>query len=135
MNAIIILITFFDETFSPWVLVITDCFFNSCFYYFRKWPYDKYNVAYLERNLPYCMGYGLFVSLVANIILPSTMAIGGFLLISQIMIINAICHAPIEMEFHSFSEIFNVVFHRSVRMGLANAYNNHRRQLRDRTYR
>jgi hypothetical protein len=81
------------------------------------------------------MGYGLFVSLVTNILLPSTMSIGGFLLISQIMIINAICHSPIEVEFHSFKEILNVVSNRSVRMGLANAYNNHRRQLRDRNYR
>ena len=28
-----------------------DSFFNTAFYYFRKWPYDKYNVAFLEAKL------------------------------------------------------------------------------------
>jgi len=97
MNLLIIVITLFDETYFPFILVIMDSFFNTAFYYFRKWPYDKYNVAFLEKHLAYSLGYGFFVSLFANVILPSTMSIGGYLLLSQIMIINAFCHTPPEV--------------------------------------
>jgi len=37
----------FDKVYFPILLVIVDSFFNAAFYYFRKWPYDKYNVAFL----------------------------------------------------------------------------------------
>ena len=86
-----------------------DCFFNTAFYFFRKWPYDKYNVAFLEANMSYAMGYGFFVSLVANLILPPSMSIGGYLLLSQWMIINALCHSPPKVEFDSFSSIFKAL--------------------------
>lgn len=102
MNLLLIIITLFDETYFPILLVVMDSFFNAAFYYFRKWPYDRYNVAFLEKQMAYSLGYGFFVSLVSNVLLPSTMSIGGYLLISQWMIINAICHSPPAVEFNSF---------------------------------
>jgi hypothetical protein len=97
VNILLIVITLFDEVYFPWIMTIMDCFFNTAFYYFRKWPYDKYNVAFLEAHMSYAMGYGAFVSVVTNIMLPTSMSIGGYLLISQWMIINAFCHTPPEI--------------------------------------
>lgn len=94
MNLLVVVITLFDEKYFPILLVIMDSFFNTAFYFFRKWPYDKYNVAFLEKFMPYCLGYGAFVSIFANVILPPSMSIGGYLLISQWMIINALYHTP-----------------------------------------
>ncbi len=94
MNLLLVIFTSFDATYFPILLVILDSFFNACFYYFRKWPYTNFNVAFLEKNLAYCLGYGLFVSLAVDILLPSSMKTGGYLLISQWMIINALCHTP-----------------------------------------
>jgi hypothetical protein len=45
------------------------------------------------------LGYGFFVSLICNMILPSSLARGGYLLISQWMIINCTLHSPPEAEF------------------------------------
>jgi hypothetical protein len=47
MNLLVVVITLFDEKYFPILLVIMDSFFNTAFYFFRKWPYDKYNVAFL----------------------------------------------------------------------------------------
>lgn len=85
--------------------------------------------------MSYCLGYGLFVSVVANIILPPSLSITGFLLISQWMIINAICHSPPEIEFHSFQEIWEVLTTPEKRRRLKSAYNIHRRQLKNVSYR
>lgn len=49
--------------------------------------------------MSYAMGYGAFVSVMSNVVLPSSMSIGGYLLISQWMIINALCHSPPNIEF------------------------------------
>lgn len=102
MHVLLIVITLFDPIWFPWLLVIMDSFFNTAFYFFRKWPYDKYNLAFLEHHLPYALGYGFFVSLMTNIVLPSSMNIGGYLLISQWMIINALSHSPPHKKFTSF---------------------------------
>jgi hypothetical protein len=111
-----------------------DSFFNTAFYYFRKWPYDKYNVAFLEKNLAYCLGYGFFVSIVTNVMLPPSMSIGGYLLISQWMIINALYHTPPQKEFNSFAEIYEVLSSREERRKLPSAYNIHRSRLNERGY-
>lgn len=103
MNLALIVITMFEETYSPWILVIMDSFFNAAFYYFRKWPYDKYNVAFLEKHMAYCLGYGFPVSFITNWLLPPSFSIGGYLLISQYMIVNALCHSPPNITFKSFS--------------------------------
>ena len=129
MNLLVIVITLFDEKYFPIVLVIMDSFFNTAFYFFRKWPYDQYNVAFLEKFMPYCLGYGAFVSIVANVVLPPSMSIGGYLLISQWMIINALYHTPPQIEFHSFREILDVLYSREKRRRLPSAYNIHRTRL------
>jgi len=107
-----------------------DCFFNTAFYYFRKWPYDKYNVAFLESHMSYALGYGAFVSVVTNIILPTSMSIGGYLLISQWMIINALCHTPPIVEFNSFADIIRML-NPEERKKLPSAYNVHRKKLKE----
>ena len=101
MRILLIIVTLLDQSYFPWVLVLMDSFFNTAFYFFRKWPYDKYNVAFLEKNLPYCIGYGFPVSFMVTILLPSSMATGGYLLISQYMIINALTHSPPQVLFTS----------------------------------
>jgi hypothetical protein len=94
MNLLIIIVTLFDDRYFPLLLVIMDSFFNSAFYFFRRWPYDIFNVAYLERNMAYNLGYGLFVSIMVNIVLQNTISMAGYLLMSQWMIINAMIHSP-----------------------------------------
>ena len=136
MSLLLIVISFFDRIYFPVLLVIIDSFFNAAFYYFRKWPYDKYNVAFLEKIMPYCLGYGFFVSLITRIILPGSMGIGGYLLISQWMIINALYHTPPQIKFNSFEEIYNVLTNRDERRRLPSAYNIHRDKLnKDNIYR
>ena len=105
VSLLLIIFTLFEERYFPWVLAIMDCFFNTAFYFFRKWPYDRYNVAFLESHMSYALGYGAFVSIMTDIILPPSMSIGGYLLISQWMIINALYHSPPKIEFNSLSEI------------------------------
>lgn len=135
MNLLLIIITLFDEKYFPVLLVIMDSFFNACFYYFRKWPYDNFNVAFLEKHMSYCLGYGFFVSVVTNVMLPPSMSIGGYLLISQWMIINALYHTPPHKEFSSFDDIRKVLFNREERRKLPSAYNIHRENLKERAYR
>jgi hypothetical protein len=94
VSILLILFGFFDQIYFPWMLAIMDCFFNTVFYYFRKWPYDKYNVAFLEAHMSYSLGFGAFVSIATDIILPSPLSISGYLLISQWMIINALYYNP-----------------------------------------
>ena len=77
-------------------IIISESFFNSAFYFLKKWPYDRYNVAFLEHNLPYMLGYGLFVSIVCNWILIGTWARGAYFLISQWMMINCVIFSPPE---------------------------------------
>ena len=47
VSLLLVLFSLFDQQYFPWVLAIMDCFFNTAFYFFRKWPYDRYNVAFL----------------------------------------------------------------------------------------
>ena len=80
-------------------LLISESFFNSAFYFLKKWPYDRYNIGFIERNLPYMLGYGFFVSLVCNVMLSGDLARGAYFLISQWMIINCLLYGPPEKEF------------------------------------
>ena len=45
------------------------------------------------------MGYGTFISVVTDVLLPSSVSIGGYLLISQWMVINALYYSMPEVEF------------------------------------
>jgi hypothetical protein len=85
--------------------------------------------------MSYALGYGAFVSITTDILLPTSVSIGGYLLISQWMIINALYHSPPEVEFTSFADILNI-FKGDERKKLPSAYNIHRQKLRsDRAYR
>ena len=46
-NLILIVIAIFDDKYFPWFIALMDSFFNTAFYFFRKWPYDRFNVAFL----------------------------------------------------------------------------------------
>lgn len=48
----------------------------------------------MEKNLAYMLGYGLFVSVVCNFLLPPSLARPAYFLLSQWMIINAVLHSP-----------------------------------------
>jgi hypothetical protein len=79
--------------------------------------------------MAYSLGYGFFVSITTNVMLPPSMSIGAYLLISQWMIINALYHTPPQKEFSSFSEIILVLTNREERRKLPSAYNIHRDRL------
>lgn len=127
-NLLLIIINIFERTYFPWAIALMDSFFNTAFYYFRKWPYDKYNVAFLEVNMSYAMGYGAFVSVVTDVLLPSPLSIGAYLLLSQMMIINTMHHTPPAVEFNSLGDIFKAL---KDRRKLPSAYNKHRKSLRE----
>lgn len=78
-------------------LVLSESFFNSAFYFLKKWPYDRYNIGFIEKNLPYMLGYGFFVSVVCNVILSGSMARGVYFIMSEWMIINCIIYSPPEI--------------------------------------
>lgn len=130
VSLFLIVCSLFDQKYFPWVLAIMDCFFNTAFYYFSKWPYDKYNVAFLEANMSYAIGFGAFVSILTDALLPSSVSVGAYLLLSQWMIINALCFSPPEVEFHSLADLTKV-FKGEERKKMASAYNIHRQRLRE----
>jgi hypothetical protein len=74
--------------------VFFNSFFNSTFYFFRRWHYDRYNVAFLAHHLFYNVGFGMFVTVVSDLLLPKTLSTGAYMMISQFMIINALLHSP-----------------------------------------
>ena len=129
VSIFLIICGLFDQKYFPWVLAIMDCFFNTAFYYFSKWPYDRYNVAFLEANMSYAVGFGAFVSILTDALLPSSVAVGSYLILSQWMIINALCFSPPEIEFNSFGDIL-MIFKGDERKKMHSAYNIHRKKLR-----
>ena len=78
-------------------LVISESFFNSAFYFLKKWPYDNYNIGYIEKNLPYMLGYGFSVSLVCNVFFKGIWSSAAYFLISQWMLINCVLFSPPEV--------------------------------------
>ena len=108
VSLFLIICGLFDQIYFPWVLAIMDCFFNTAFYYFSKWPYDRYNVAFLEAHMPYAVGFGSFVSILTDALLPSSVAVGAYLILSQWMIINALYFSPPEVEFNSIGDILKI---------------------------
>lgn len=90
------------SSFIPWLgaifLLISESFFNSTFYFLKNWPYDRFNVAFLEKQLPYMLGYGFFVSFVTNILFTGDIGRGLYFMISQWMIINAVVYSPPDIE-------------------------------------
>ena len=90
-------------------LVISESFFNSTFYFLKKWPYDRYNIAFMERNLPYMLGYGLVVSIVCNVVLKGIFSSAAYFILSQWMIINCVIFSPPEVEFKSWDHVMEVI--------------------------
>ena len=108
VSLFLIICSLFDQVYFPWILAIMDCFFNTAFYFFCKWPYDRYNVAFLEVHMSYSVGFGAFVSILTDALLPSSVSVGAYLILSQWMIINALCFSPPEATFKNFSDIANI---------------------------
>ena len=58
--------------------------------------------------MSYALGFGAFVSILTDALLPSSVAVGAYLILSQWMIINALYFSPPQVEFNSFGDILNV---------------------------
>lgn len=76
------------------ILMISESFFNSAFYFLKKWPYDRFNVAFMEKNIAYMLGYGFFISFVCNVCLSGDFSRGAYFVLSQWMIINCLLFSP-----------------------------------------
>ena len=76
------------------MLLVSESFFNSIFYFLKKYPYDRYNIGFIEKNAAYMFGYGFFVSFVCNVCLTGDFSRAAYFVISQWMIINCILHSP-----------------------------------------
>lgn len=100
-----LILSSYFPTLGTLCLLISEAFFNSAFYFLKKWPYDRYNIGFIEKNLAYMLGYGFFVSLVCNVLLSGEWARGMYFLISQWMIINCILFSPTDKEFENWDEL------------------------------
>jgi hypothetical protein len=74
----------------------------------KTWPFDKFNIGFMEKNMSYMIGYGFTVSLVCNYLLTGSYATGAYLLLSLWMIINTIIYSPPLVEFKSIDDVFKV---------------------------
>lgn len=60
----------------------------------KTWPFDKYNIGFMEKNISYMIGYGLTVSFVCNYCLSGSYATGAYLIMSLWMLINSVIYSP-----------------------------------------
>lgn len=90
------------------LLILSESFFNGVFYFMKTWPFDKYNIGFMEKNLSYMIGYGLVVSLICNYLLAGSLATGAYLVLSLWMLINSIMYSPPLVEFKSISDIIEI---------------------------
>lgn len=67
----------------------------------KTWPFDKYNIGFMERNMSYMVGYGFTVSVVCNLVLAGSYATGAYLILSLWMLINSVIYSPPEVKFTS----------------------------------
>jgi hypothetical protein len=112
-------------------LIIWESFFNGIFFFLRKWPYDEFNIGFIERKWAYLTGYGLFISIVCNYIFVSNPLIstGMYLLLSVWLIVNMAVSSPPELNIQSPVDMLTaLVCKRSL---LSNSYNIHRDKLKD----
>ena len=96
----------------------------------KTWPFDKYNIGFMEKNMSYMIGYGLIVSLICNYFLAGPLATGAYLVLSLWMLINSIMYSPPLVEFKSIEDIIEIFTNESSRNKLKNAYNYHRLKIR-----
>ncbi len=112
------------------LLILSESFFNGVFYFMKKWPFDKYNIGFMEKNMSYLVGYGLTVSLICNYFLNGSYATGAYLLLSLWMIINTVIYSPPLVQFKSIDDVIKIFTSENSRNGLKNAYNYHRNKIR-----
>lgn len=115
---------------GTFLLILSESFFNGVFYFMKTWPFDKYNIGFMEKNMSYMIGYGLFVSLVCNYFLAGSLATGAYLVLSLWMLINSIMYSPPMIEFKSIDDIIKIFASETSRNKLKNAYNHHRLKIR-----
>lgn len=60
----------------------------------KTWPFDKYNIGFMEKNMAYMLGYGFTVSVVCNYFLSGSLSTGAYLIISLWMLINSVVYSP-----------------------------------------
>lgn len=118
------------------MLILSESFFNGVFYFMKTWPFDKYNIGFMEKNMSYMVGYGFTVSVVCNYFLSGSMATGAYLVLSLWMLINSVIYSPPLIQFNSFDDILKILANQNERNILKNAYNQHRLKMRkDAVYR
>jgi|JI6StandDraft_1071083.scaffolds.fasta_scaffold06312_4 hypothetical protein len=112
-------------------LIISESFFNGIFFFLRKWPYDEYNIGFIERKWAYLTGYGLFISVVCNYLLADNPLIsnGAYLLLSVWKIVNMTVSSPPDIEIHSIADMKKTLT--AKRKDLNNSYNAHRDKLKE----
>jgi hypothetical protein len=77
------------------VMVVSEAFFSATFFFLSTWPYDKYNVAFLELNIAYLTGFGMFISILGNYLLTGITSLGVCMLFSLWMLINSVLYSPV----------------------------------------
>lgn len=104
LNLLLMIVQIFFPILGSILLVISESFFSAAFYYLEKWPYDRFNIAFIEKNVAYMLGYGFFVALICNALLDGFLGIAAFFLISLWMMINCQLYSPPPIDqLNSFS--------------------------------
>jgi hypothetical protein len=96
----------------------------------KTWPFDKFNIGFMEKNMAYMIGYGFTVSVVCNYVLSGSLSTGAYLIMSLWMLINSVVYSPPLVQFNSKDDIVRVCTNSAERKQLKNAYNEHRRNIR-----
>ena len=92
------------------VLIVLESFFNGAFYFLQNWPYDVFNVGFIEKNFPYMFGYGFVISVICNYFLEGIYATAAYLIISLWMLINTIVFSPPEAKFNNLNDVVEILF-------------------------
>lgn len=84
-------------------LIISEGFFNGIFFFLRKWPYDEFNIGFIERKWAYLVGYGMFISFVCNYVFmnDTLLSNGAYLMLSVWMIVNMAVSSPPDLNNHT----------------------------------
>jgi len=90
---------------GKFLFILSESFFNGVFYFMKTWPFDKYNIGFMEKNMSYMIGYGLTVSFVCNYVLSGSFSTGAYLIMSLWMLINSVIYSPPLVEFHSVDDV------------------------------
>ncbi len=117
--------------FGRLILIVSESFFNGAFYFLQNWPYDVFNVGFIEKNFAYMLGYGFVISFICNYFLEGVYATAAYMIISIWMLINTIVYSPPEVTFNNYNDIIQTIFKKyKQRKFLKNEYNKHRERIR-----